>query len=103
MSNLLDELYGVVKSCKAGIVFLTWLSDSRLESVLRFDGVCFRNDIYDRHGGGVCVYVDSCFPGTLMTEPDIEAVWILVRPFRLPRCVSNILVGVMYHPRLTVK
>ena len=79
----------------------TWLNeltpDSSVE-IPRF--LCFRNDRSGRPGGGVCAYADSTFPGQRLIEhedQDMESLWINIRPFKLPRCVSAILLGVIYH------
>ena len=48
----------------------------------------------------MCAYVDSTFPCPRLIEhedQDIESLWINIRPFKLPRCVSAILLGVIYH------
>ena len=45
-------------------------------------------------------YVDSTFPCQRLIaheDQDIESLWINMRPFKLPRCVSAILLGVIYH------
>lgn len=49
----------------------------------------------------MCAYVDSTFPCQRLIEyedQDIVSLWINIRPFKLPRCVSSaILLGVIYH------
>ena len=65
--------------------------------------VLFRKD-RGSHGGGVAVYVNSSIPCKRLTqlEPQIdsrsEVMWLQIRPLRLPREVSSILLGIVYHP-----
>jgi hypothetical protein len=52
-------------------------------------------------GGGVACYVDSTWPCTRLHEvesPNLETLWLLLRRSTMPRCVSRIAVGVVYHP-----
>ena len=53
-------------------------------------------------GGGVALYTRDCLNATLLNEivvpDDIEAIWVKIRPPRLPRSVSNIVIGTVYYP-----
>ena len=54
-----------------------------------------------RLGGGVCAFIDSQIPYHRISKYEttaIESLWFTLRPFRLPRAVSSILVAVIYHP-----
>ena len=49
---------------------------------------------------GVCIYIRSSVPCSRIHDfetPEIESLWIKLRPQRLPRHVSLILVAVVYH------
>ena len=100
----LDELLAALEVYPAEFVCLTetWLNESCPDSLVHLPGyLCFRNDLQNRRGGGVCENVKSLFPCKRMSdfeEPDLESVWIFVRPYRLPRCASCILVGAVHHP-----
>ena len=62
--------------------------------------VLFRNDRSSAVGGGVCVYVNSAMKARRILDfesPDIEYVWISIRPKWLPRSISVILLAVVYH------
>ena len=51
--------------------------------------------------GGVFTYVNSHIPCKRLVEfelPDVESLWLTIRPFRLLRAVSVILLGVVYQP-----
>jgi len=64
--------------------------------------VCYRCDSHDgRQGGGVACYVRQNLPFTLVTPVDsvnIESIWLLYRQPRMPRSMSHILIGTVYHP-----
>ena len=54
-----------------------------------------------KRGGGVCAFIKSNIPFSTLTDlsvPEIECVWLKLRPHRLPRELSCIFVGVIYHP-----
>lgn len=51
--------------------------------------------------GGVCTYIKNSIRFTVLgdlSDPDFEAPWLKVRPNRLPRGFSDIIVGLIYHP-----
>jgi hypothetical protein len=59
----------------------------------------FRNDREFSTGGGVCTYVScdiTCKRLTEFENPKIESLWLSLRPKRLPRSISIILVAVIY-------
>ena len=58
-----------------------------------------RND--ERRDGGVCVPVNERLPSIHLKEleqPEIESLWLFLKPSRLPRAFSCILPTVIYHP-----
>jgi hypothetical protein len=60
----------------------------------------FRNDREFSTGGGICTYVScdiTCKRLTEFENPKIESLWLSLRPKRLPRSISIILVAVIYH------
>ena len=64
--------------------------------------VCHRRDRQDgRDGGGLlmCVRNDvQCTRLHSYETNDLEAIWLLCRETRMPRCLSHILNGAVYHP-----
>ena len=64
--------------------------------------MCHRRDRQDgRQGGGVVCYVREDQPFILIKpaeDDDVESLWLLYRQPRMPRSMSHILVGVVYHP-----
>lgn len=77
-----------------------WLNYTHPDSVIHLSGfICFRRD-RPSCAGGVCIYIRSSVPCSRIHDfetPEIESLWIKLRPHRLPRHVSLILVAVVYH------
>ena len=60
----------------------------------------FRND-RNRHGGGVACFVRNEFPCTVLQQfdsPQLQTLWLLIRPPRMPRWLSHIAFGIVYNP-----
>ena len=62
-----------------------------------------RNDRTTNNHGGVCLYVrDGCFKNHRLEKlcccTDHEILWVHLRPARLPRGFSCLIVAVLYHP-----
>lgn len=99
----IDELGAVASINHAYIISITetWLSSAILDNVLALPNFnLFRNDRVGSNGGGVCAYINSnmfCRRLTEFESPSIESLWLLVRPKKLPRSVSVILLAVIYH------
>ena len=97
----LDELHSITAFLRPGIICLTqtWLNDSISDSACNLHNyVCFRRDRLGRQRGGVCAYIDAHLPCKRLIDyedHEVESLWISVRPFRLPRSITNILVGVV--------
>ena len=54
-------------------------------------------------GGGVCAFIKSSIGFTIIEEfdnPLFECLWLYLRPPRLPRCFSCIIICIIYHPPL---
>jgi hypothetical protein len=79
----------------------TWLSPAipdNLVSLSNFN--LFRNDRLVSNGGGVCAYINSniyCRRIEEFENSSIESLWLSMRPKKLPRSVSVILLAVVYH------
>ena len=85
------------------VITETWLSNNVDNSVIGLNGFStFRLDRSDgRRGGDVCVYVNNRFPVFHLEDisvPDIESIWLLLKPSRLPRGFNSIILGAIYHP-----
>ena len=103
ISNKVDDLGVVVqKNCIdfAGITE-TWLNSNIPDSSINIDDFnLIRKDRSGQRGGGVCAFVRSNIPFVPLPElccPDHEILWVKLRPYRLPREFSCIVVGLVYH------
>jgi hypothetical protein len=86
-----------------GCVTESWLDCEIATETVDIDGyIRYRRDRSDgRRGGGVLCYVDANWPCTRLTSletADLESIWLLVRRPTMPRQVSHLVVGVIYHP-----
>ena len=105
LANKIDELCGTVSSLSPDIVVITetWLSPNVNNSAINLNGFStFRHDRQDgRRGGGVCVYVNDQLPVVHLKElsyPEVESLWLLIKPRRLPRGFNSIILAAIYHP-----
>ena len=80
----------------------TWLRDSIPDGPIEIrDYRLFRRDRKIRAHGGVCIYVKESIESKMLLEfhnDEHEVFWLLLRPRRLPRGFSNIIVACLYHP-----
>lgn len=101
----IDELECVTNLNNADIVCITetWLSEEIPDNYVSLaDFSLFRRDRHTR-GGGVAIYVNpsiQCKRLVVDDPPDFitESLWLQLRPIRLPRPISSIIIGVIYHP-----
>ena len=101
-----DELDSVIRhnGCDIVSVTETWLTSDIPDSAVSLqDYVLFRKDRHNRCGGGVALFVSSTvyckrLPEIELKDSLTETLWVHLRPRRLPRSVSCILIGVVYHP-----
>ena len=105
LCNKLDELSAIFdnNSVDIGCISETWLKASIDNIALAISNyTCYRNDRADgRQGGGVAVYVKSNLSCTHLNHysvANLETLWILCRYPRMPRSLTHILIGVIYHP-----
>ena len=95
------EQIALLNSVGAICITETWLSPEIPDSSISIPGYnLFRRDRIEAPGGGVCVYVDQNIPCKLLEfndQTELESIWISMRPHSLPREVTSIVVGVVYH------
>ena len=101
----LDELQQLLDSNDVDIAIIveTWLHDDIDSKLLELSGyTLFRLDRRDgRQGGGVAVYVKHgcyCTPLSHLTHANLEVLWLLYRPHSMPREVTHVTIGALYHP-----
>ena len=100
LSNKVDALQQVASLNKAQVIFL-WLSSNIQNTDVMIPGYSsFRSDRVNRDGGGVCAYISNSIPCKRVADYDhcdVESLWLSLRPHSLPRNVSIILLGIIYH------
>ena len=60
-----------------------------------------RRDRVEGTHGGVCVYIKDSIAFTVLDElydSSFEILWINTRPNRMPRGITNMIIGTVYHP-----
>ena len=105
LTTKLDELQLLFISNDVDICVIseTWLHDSINSDILQIaDYSLFRLDRRGgQQGGGLAVYVKqgiSCSFLSQFTHNELEVLWLLYRPHSMPREVTNLLIGAVYHP-----
>ena len=105
LSSKIDGISEVILVNRIDIAVLveTWLhagiSDDLVAIARYFTLRRDRND--GRSGGGVLVYVRNglpCEPLSQLDKSGIEVLWLLFRRCIMPREISRILIGALYHP-----
>jgi len=101
----IDEITEVVMTNNIDVAVLveTWLHRGIHNDLVGIPGyTAYRNDRTDgRSGGGILVYIRDglpCQPLPQLDQADMETVWLLYRRSLMPREVSHILIGAVYHP-----
>ena len=102
----LDEIYVLAKQYNIDIICLTetWCSNKMSDETMQLSGyTIFRRDRQDgRAGGGLICYVKDVIPvvklWSELNEQGLETIWLTLRPHRLPRGISNLTIGNVYHP-----
>ena len=103
LSNKVDELQYVAECSNADAVCVSesWLSPQISDSAVAIPGYnLFRNDRTSAPGGGVCIYLRQTLPCTRLfqcEQPDVESLWLSLRPHSLLRSISSIILCVVYH------
>lgn len=105
ITGKIDEISTVFvnNAVMVGCITESWLRPSIQDSAFLINNyTCYRRDRSDgRQGGGVVVYVRQDLSCKLLDsygDNHIESLWLLCRFPRMPRSVSYILIGAVYHP-----
>lgn len=100
-----DELTAIleINQIDIGCITESWLDENiTTNSIDITNYTCYRHDRADgRKGGGVVCYISTQWPCTrlqLLETPDLESIWLLLRRPVMPRQVSHIAIGAIYHP-----
>ena len=100
----IDEVWHCVTHANFDVVCLTetWLREHIHNNVLSINGFnLVRLDRKTRIHGGVCTYIKDSIQFSILDDlidPLYEVLWIIIRPARLPRGISSIVIGTVYHP-----
>ena len=100
-----DELAAVLETNQIDIGCITesWLDENiTTDSMDIANYTCYRHDRADgRKCGGVVCYISTRWQCTrlhLLETSDLESIWLLLRRPVMPRQVSHIIIGAIYHP-----
>ena len=100
-----DELEAVLRENDVDVACVTetWLKQTVPSELVNIPGyIVHRSDRKDgRRGGGVAVFVRHNLPCVrlpALETASVEMVWLLYRRPRMPRAVSHVIVGAIYHP-----
>ena len=107
LASKISELQCVPTQNSADIVCITetWLTDNIINDAVSLSGYnLFRKDRRSR-GGGIAVYISSSTRAKQLDDQELseavsESLWIELRPTRLPRPISAVLIGTVYHPHM---
>ena len=101
IATKVDEIQQVAELNSVDTICITetWLSPSIPDFNVSIPGYnLFRHDRAHTTAGGVCVYLDEKLPSKLINscvEDDVESIWLLIRPHRLPRQITSIILCVI--------
>ena len=104
LASKIDELREVSKQIDVDLICITesWLQNHIHDNVVEISGYnIVRRDRYQGEHGGVCVYVKNAIKYDILSElvsNDFEAIWLKLKPLRLPRGISCIILWNLYHP-----
>ena len=99
----IDELQQIAELNSASVICITesWLSPDIPDHCVSIPGFnLFRRDRIVSSGGEVCVYLDQKIPCNRLDscdQSDVESIWISLKPHKLPRDITSIILGVIYH------
>ena len=84
-----------------GIITESWFSSKIPENYVNIPGYnLYSKPRGQKGGGGVAAYVHEDIPEIVMDEitvpPELECMWLKVRPKRLPRNISAIAICAVY-------
>ena len=100
----IDEIAYTIKTVDADIALFTetWSRDTVPDISININHYqLYRRDRVNRLHGGVCMYVKDSIHCKILSDlnhSDHEVLWANLRPKRLPRGISNIIVAVIYQP-----
>ena len=103
----IDKLHAYIANASVDILCIveTWLQNHIDDNIVSLAGYnLIRRDRRERIHGGVCVNIRNTINFNILHDfpsNEFEALWLDLRPTRLPRGVSNINLCNLYHPPWT--
>ena len=106
--NKIKDLEIVIKNNDVNIACIaeTWLTANIADPVVDISGytIVRKDRAMPKRGGGACAFVNSSIGfrtiEELLDNPLFECLWLYLRPPRLPRGFSCIIICIIYHPPL---
>ena len=101
----LDEVSDAITYANLDLACITetWLHDHIHNNVISIPEYnLVRRDRIDITHGGFCTYIKKGLKYTVLEDlydDKIEAIWLQLRPLRLPRGLSCIIIANVYHPQ----
>ena len=92
----IDEIQHCINNANLDLACLTetWLKEHIQDTVVAINGYnLIRLDRRSTDHGGVCMYIKNSIKYSVL-----QVLWVKIQPTRLPRGISTIVVGVLYHP-----
>ena len=100
----IDKIYEVSRSNNIDLICITesWLTENIPDNCVSLEGfTTYPCDRIERKGAGICTWTKMEIPSAEILRhqcDDFESLWLKVRPAKLPRQISSILVAVIYRP-----
>ena len=99
---MISTFYLKLNSISVAFITETWLNENKDDSAVNIDNYSVvRRERKNKVGGRVCTFINSHIHYTVLTElhdDDFETLWIHVRPRKLFRGFSCLVVCVAYNP-----
>ena len=98
----IDEVRNVATTTNPDIICITesWLRDHIHDNIVSISNYILdlvrRDRVEGLHGDAVRIF-GKHFLEDLSNE-NLEVTWLILNPPRLPRGISNIILGIVYHP-----
>ena len=100
----IDEIRYFASEAKVDLICITetWLKSRIDDNIIDIGGYSLvRRDRVGVDHGGICTYIKNNMNFTFLEDlqnPNYEVLWLKLRPARLPRGYSYIVLGTVYHP-----
>ena len=102
LTNKVDEIQQILElnSVSAICITETWLLPNVPDSCVAIPGYNLFCKDRITTGGGVCINLDHKVPCKFLescNQDEVKSIWISMRPHSLPRQITSIVLGAIYH------